>query len=97
MADDPAGIFEGLGRVFDKVVALSKEVLHRGVQESFSLALAHYITINLPEMVEGYPEEYSAEDLDANEAVVHAPAEFFANSLISRADGESDPPWQGWG
>lgn len=85
------GLSEGLGRVFNKSITLSKEALLRGVQESFSLAWAHYIMIDLPEMAKGCPKEYSAEELDAIKAEVRAPAEFFANSLLPRADTEADP------
>lgn len=52
---------------------------------------AHYITINLSEMVEGYPKECFAEELDVIEAEVRGPAESFGNSLSSGVDAEADP------
>lgn len=76
---DPAELPEGLGRIFDKAVDLSKDALLQGVQESFALARAYYSMIDLPAMVASFPQEYTTEELDAIEADVRGPAEVLAN------------------
>lgn len=56
------------------------------MQERFFLARAHYSNIDLPEMIAGFLDGYTVEQLDAIEAEVRALAESFARSLTSESE-----------
>lgn len=77
--------------MFERAVALSKTALVRGVHQIFSLVRAHYSGVDLSKMAQGFPEEYSAEELDSFEDETGMPAELFADALVPKPDIGDSP------
>lgn len=80
-SSNPARLADELQPVFERVVALSRSALVRGVHQSFSLMRAHYPGVKLTRMAQGFPE-YSAAELDSFEEEALALAEFFAGTVV---------------
>lgn len=63
-----------------------KEALVLGVLAGFTLTCAHYDGVDFERMSEGFPDCYSAEDLDAFAAMASGPAKQFSNALAPSTD-----------
>lgn len=88
---DPMRLAEELHHIPHRSGALAKPALVRGVQEAFTLMCSHYSGIRFDQMAYCFPNEYSAEALDALAAEVQEPAERFANALVPTSDARGNP------
>lgn len=91
----PSGDFmrlpEELRRIRLKSAALANQALVHSVLKGFTLVHAHYEGINFEKMLVGFPDCYSAEDLDSFAAMAKGPAERFANALVPSMYTEGNP------
>ena len=87
----PALLPDQLRLSISKVVAEVKRALVRGVHETLTLFGAHFDDVAFPEVVAGFPDTYTQDDLDKIRRDTKEHADQFANAMAPDTDAEGRP------